>query len=122
MVVSRAFDREEGIDTLEGRAAVRALKYQAENGAAAGDRTLELLDSMCNVLALSKGRSSAPGLGRICRQWAAVALSWDLYPRVRWIPGEKNPSDGSSRAHHAVSSGRRGSQSAAGGARGRPTF
>jgi hypothetical protein len=46
---------------------------------------------------LGKGRSSAHGLLRICRQSAAVQLACGIKLYLRWVPSEINFADGPSR-------------------------
>ena len=54
-------------------------------------------DSMAAILALTKGRSSQPGMLRVTRQWCALVLAFNLDPRLRWVPSERNPADAPSR-------------------------
>ena len=73
------------------------LKHFVRNLKNHGHRLLLLSDSMSAVMALSKGRSSAAGLTRICRQWAAYSLCCNVCVRCRWICSEWNPADAPSR-------------------------
>eukprot|EP00959_Pyramimonas_sp_CCMP1952_P165500 3459662-Pyramimonas_sp.AAC.1 len=47
--------------------------------------------------ASQKGRSSAGGVLRITRQWAAWCLAGGVQASVRWIPSERNVADAPSR-------------------------
>ena len=58
-------------------------------------------DSMAATLALTKGRSSQPGMLRVTRQWCALVLAFGLDPRLRWVPSERNPADAPSRRYIA---------------------
>ena len=60
-------------------------------------RILVFTDSLVALGAASKGRSSSPPLLRLCRQLAAVCLTYGIIFRYRYIASEVNPSDGPSR-------------------------
>eukprot|EP00973_Karenia_brevis_P020878 2869170-Karenia_brevis.AAC.1 len=60
---------------------------------------------MVGTLALTKGRSSAPGLVRPIRQACAVLLRTDVTPHLRWTPSELNPGDAPSRGHRIEKGG-----------------
>eukprot|EP00972_Heterocapsa_arctica_P089388 13178670-Heterocapsa_arctica.AAC.1 len=52
---------------------------------------------MAPILAVTKGRSSCPGMLRVCRQTSALVLATFMYPAWRWLPSEHNPGDAGSR-------------------------
>ena len=96
-VESRAWDRQEHIVTLEGRALVWAVQHLARSVNNHEKRHLLLSDSMSCVLALTKGRGGSSGMNRICRQIAALSLACDFQLHYRWCPSELNPADKPSR-------------------------
>ena len=89
--------RAESIPVLEGRAAFWGLRHHCRKLANHNKKVLLLTDSMSAILAFGKGRSSAIGLGSICRRWSAFSLACNISPKVRWIASERNPADGPSR-------------------------
>ena len=62
-----------------------------------GRNLLLLSDAMAPILAISKGRSSAKGMMRVCRRVAALALACNASLHIRWIASERNPADSPSR-------------------------
>ena len=96
-VESRAWDRQEHIVTLEGRALVWAVQHLARSVNNHEKRHLLLSDSMSCVLALTKGRGGSSGMNRICRQIEALSLACDFQLHYRWCPSELNPADKPSR-------------------------
>ena len=58
-----------------------------------GRNLLLLSDAMAPILAISKGRSSARGMMRVCRRIAALALACNASLHIRWIASERNPAD-----------------------------
>ncbi|CAK0886276.1 unnamed protein product, partial [Prorocentrum cordatum] len=94
---SGGWERSESIATLEGRSLVHALRYDLRDSHAVGRRILLLTDSMTATLALGKGRSSAPGMMRVARQFAAWCLAGGVVASVRWLPSERNHADAPSR-------------------------
>lgn len=97
-VESRKWNRAEAMPVLEGRVLVWSVRHIARKIGNHGMRHLIINDSLAPVLSLSKGRSSTPGMCRVCRQWASTCLTADLYAAVRWLPSERNPADNASRA------------------------
>ena len=55
------------------------------------------MNSMAAMGIICKGRSSSPPLLLFSRQAAAISLVFGIFPMVRNIPSEVNPSDGPSR-------------------------
>ncbi|CAK0870540.1 unnamed protein product, partial [Prorocentrum cordatum] len=96
-VRSQALDRPESIPVLGTRAAQWGLRHVLRNSQTWHKRVLILSDSMSAVLALSKGRTSAPGMLRVVRRWAALALVSGCSVYLRWISSEENPADAHSR-------------------------
>ena len=60
-------------------------------------RLVSLLDSNVSRCALSKGRSSAKGLGQVCCRIAALEVGFGLYPAYPYCPTRLMPADGPSR-------------------------
>ena len=92
------WERSESIPVLEGRAIVWAAQHLVRSQKNHGRRHLILTDSMSASLAIAKGRSSARGLNRVCRQIAALEFASGTYFTTRWIASELNPADLPSRA------------------------
>lgn len=93
------WERHEPIPILEGRCIVWLLQHLSRSQKNLHKKHLVLCDSMSVVLALCKGRSSAPAMNRICRQVAALELITGMHVHLRWLPSELNPADLPSRAH-----------------------
>ena len=91
------WEREESIPVLEGRALVWLGQHLARSRRQHGKKHLVLTDSMSAILALSKGRSSAGVMNRVCRQHAALMFATGMYFGLRWVPSELNPADRPSR-------------------------
>jgi hypothetical protein len=62
-----------------------------------GKKVLVLSDSSAALGATMKGRSSVYPLLRQCRVLAAIGLALGIRISVRWVPSERNASDGPSR-------------------------
>ena len=75
IISSGKWKRKEDISTLEGRTLVHGLKHLTRKVANFGGRFLIFSDSMAATLALTKGRSSQPGMLRVTRQWCALVLA-----------------------------------------------
>ena len=97
LVCSAPWRRPESQAILEGRAAVVSLKHLVRSENNFGKRLVMLGDALGSLLALSKGRSSAPGMLRVTRQAAALVLASACYVSYRWLPSDHNPADGASR-------------------------
>ncbi|CAK0839605.1 unnamed protein product, partial [Prorocentrum cordatum] len=97
VVSSGGWARSEKIIVLEGRALVHSLRHALRDSKSFGKRILFLCDSMGLVCAMEKGRSSAGGVLRVARQWAAWCLAGAVQASVRWIPSERNVADAPSR-------------------------
>ena len=95
--LSRPWAFKEHISALESRAALAGLQYTLSKPYAVRHTHISLIDNMTVVLALSKGRSSCPGLSAVCRRWAARLLACDGQAISRRIASEANPSDEPSR-------------------------
>ena len=94
---SRPWQRQEHITALEARSITWSVRHVCKGWKSFGQKFLIVTDSMVNALALGKGRSSAPGLSRPVRQWAAVCLRRNVVAILRWLPSELNYSDWGSR-------------------------
>ena len=71
-------------------AVVRALSCR-------GRGLLMLCDNMPVVLAVAKGRSSAPAVNQTIRQLTSLSILCDVSVAVRWLASEQNSADGPSR-------------------------
>jgi hypothetical protein len=96
-IVSAFWRRPEHINVLELRAVHAALRWCLSRPSALGSRLLMFSDSSVVVGAVSKGRSSSPGLLRVLRTIAAHVLASGTSLTVRWLPSAANPADGPSR-------------------------
>ena len=102
MLLSCKWQRPEHIIALEGRSLVFSLRHVSRPRSCMHQRFLLLSDSMVNILGLSKGRTSARGLLRPCRQFCGIALRRDAQPQLRWLPSELNVADPPSRNHRFI--------------------
>jgi hypothetical protein len=91
------WETQEHINVQEARTVVSLMRHLARTSQAWGSRVLVLTDSMVTLGCLSKGRSSASPLLRLCRMTAAITLSLRIRLLLRYIPSEMNPADGPSR-------------------------
>ena len=87
----------EHTNVQETRCVVGLLRHLSRSSRAWGKRYLIFVDSMVALGALSKGRSSAPALLRLCRQAAAVMLTFGIRGMFRYVASEINVADGPSR-------------------------
>ena len=85
------------INTLEGRAVLHLLRWILRAPLRHGRRVINLVDSKVVLGALTKGRSSAGPLGRICRQSAALVLGGNLQLHFIYVHTHSNPADDPSR-------------------------
>ncbi|CAK0789849.1 unnamed protein product, partial [Prorocentrum cordatum] len=81
----------------EARAIAFGVKHICRSTKAFDCHHLLLSDSLSSVLALGKGRSSAPGVSGALRSVAAHVAATGLRPSARWLPSEWNFADGPSR-------------------------
>ena len=91
------WSREEHNNVLEARGVVNVLRHLSRASTVWNKRVLIFTDSLVTLGALSKGRSSARQLLRVCRQAAAVQLGCRIRIYLRWVPSERNLADGPSR-------------------------
>ena len=91
------WQKTEHTNVQETRVIVGLLRHLARLSDCWNKRYLIFTDSMVALGCLSKGRSSAPALLRLCRQATAVILAFSLRPLLRYIPSELNIADGPSR-------------------------
>ena len=87
----------EGILTLEARAAVKALRRVALSRFGSQIRQLFLLDNMSVTLAFERSRSRQFGLLKQVRLFNAYCIGRGIQPSFRWIPSELNSADEPSR-------------------------
>ncbi len=73
------------------------IKHVSRDSKRHSKRLLCLSDSMCCVLAFSKGRCVSQALLRSCQRVASEVLAADLVVSWRWIPSEVNVADAGSR-------------------------
>ena len=73
------------------------IKHVSRDSKRHSKRLLCLSDSMCCVLAFSKGRCVSQALLRSCQRVASEVLAADLAVSWRWIPSELNVADAGSR-------------------------
>ena len=97
MSVPLKSEHEERCGADEGRALVQAARHTMRTRDGLRRRHLYLCDNLSLVLAVGKGRSSAPNLNGTCRALASLALFTGSELVVRWVPSEVNPADGPSR-------------------------
>ncbi|CAK0804177.1 unnamed protein product, partial [Prorocentrum cordatum] len=82
---------------LEARSGVMALKHKLRSKRSFRKAHVMLNDAMAPILALAKGRSSAPALLAVCRQVACLLLASGSAAHWRWLPSEFNSADPASR-------------------------
>ncbi|CAK0790921.1 unnamed protein product, partial [Prorocentrum cordatum] len=82
---------------LEARSGVMALKHKLRSKRSFRKAHVMLNDAMAPILALAKGRSSAPALLAVCRQVACLLLASGSAAYWRWLPSEFNSADPASR-------------------------
>ena len=87
----------EHITNTEGRALLWSACHQLRNLKNHGKRNLFLVDNMSLCLAINRGRSSAPALKLITRQFGALSLATGARLVTRWSRSETNIADGPSR-------------------------
>ena len=82
---------------LELQSALQAIRHLGRSLKNWGHRVLLLTDSQVVLGALMKGRSSAGGILRGCRQACALLFGYSLTLICRYIPTDRNHADGPSR-------------------------
>ncbi len=85
------------INAKELSTAVDAVRWACRSARTRRCRLVLELDSAVAVSVLRKGRSSRPGLRRLCRRLAAVSLAEQVAVEARWIPTTRNMADQPSR-------------------------
>ena len=85
------------INVLECEAALMALRWRARSVSRQGRVFLHLLDSMVNIGALSKHRSSSRMLNRVVRAFSVLELAMDARGVFGFTSSAKNPADAPSR-------------------------
>ena len=97
MLYKGLWRRTEHTNIQEARCVVGLLRHGARTRSLWDKRFLIMVDSLVALGALAKGRSSSRPLLRLCRQAAAVVLTYGMMPLYRYIASEVNPADGPSR-------------------------
>ena len=87
----------EHIGMKEARVALSSLKRTARVASLAGLKKLTLSDNLPVVLCFEKGRSSRPGLNRLCRVAGALQAGLGIRWRLRHIETKRNVADSPSR-------------------------
>lgn len=106
-------DVREHINIKECRVAVSALKRASRVRELMGHRKLTLSDNLATVAALSKGRSSAFKMNRLCRSAAAIQFGCGLVWSLRHVETKRNVADEPSRNFERRHRGQRASPCAA---------
>ena len=88
---------DEHIGIKEARVALSSLKRTARVFSLCGLRKLTISDNLPVVLAFEKGRSSRPGLNRLCRIAGALQAGTGIRWRLRHIETKRNAADAPSR-------------------------
>jgi hypothetical protein len=91
------WEKEEHINILESAAVVTAIRHKCRRTSAWGKRHLVMVDSQVALGALTKGRSSRPGVNLACRRLGALSLAHQIKLYMRWVPTKRNLADGPSR-------------------------
>ena len=92
----------DAIHLKEAHAILIAVKHVTRSRANHHRRFLSLSDSMCNVLCISKARSSNRRLLKYVQRISPEMLGAFVNLRLRWIPSEWNVCDAGSRAWEAL--------------------
>ncbi|CAK0805124.1 unnamed protein product [Prorocentrum cordatum] len=96
-VVRWRWEEKEHINLLEMRTGVAAARHSARTRASWGKRHLRITDSMVCLGGFSKGRSASRPILILCRRMAALDLGCGMREYWRWVPSDRNHSDGPSR-------------------------
>ena len=89
---------------LEARALVKSLERICHSRFGHDNHQLLLTDSLSMALAFDRARSRSYRVLQQLRKFAALALSRNVSPHVRWVPSELNSADEPSRATAAEKS------------------
>ena len=87
----------EHINMLEMRTGLASVRRSARTKSCWGRRHLRITDSMVCLGGFAKGRSASPPILILCRRMAALDLGCGMREYWRWVPSERNHSDGPSR-------------------------
>ncbi|CAK0856436.1 unnamed protein product [Prorocentrum cordatum] len=96
-IVRWRWEEKEHINLLEMRTGVAAARHSARTRASWGKRHLRITDSMVCLGGFSKGRSASRPILILCRRMAALDLGCGMREYWRWVPSDRNHSDGPSR-------------------------
>ena len=97
-------DSGQHINLKEALVALSSLKRTGRVASLVHSLKLTLCDNLAVVLAFEKGRSSSPGLNRLCRVAAAFQLGLDIQWRLRHVESSRNVADEPSRWFEKVRS------------------
>jgi hypothetical protein len=88
------------INLLEMRASLAALKWRIRTFPESHAIFFHLVDSLVNLAAIAKGRSSSRLLNGILRRYNALLLAANLHPLCGYLRSADNPADAPSRWLH----------------------
>ena len=97
LAVQIQWDFKAHINCLEASAVILGLGWALRSREVLKQRLPLAVDSQVIFFALSKGRSSAPGINIYCRRVAALCLAGQIRLLPLWVRSEYNPADGPSR-------------------------
>jgi hypothetical protein len=83
----------------EMRTGLACIRHAVRSKEGWGKRHLTIGDSLVTIGAFSKGRSSSPSVLHLCRRMCALVVAFGLRLVWRWIPTDRNLSDGPSRGY-----------------------
>ena len=81
----------------EARAVVKMIEGLVQSDWCHRRKVISLQDNRPTAGALTKGRSTAPALNRLCRQKAALGLASQIQVLLPWVESAKMPADSLSR-------------------------
>ncbi|CAK0850701.1 unnamed protein product [Prorocentrum cordatum] len=96
-VVRWRWEEKEHTNLLEMRTGVAAARHSARSRASWGRKHLRITDSMVCLGGFRKGRSASRPILILCRRMAALDLGCGMREYWRWVPSDRNHSDGPSR-------------------------
>ena len=97
VLMGRWSDTKEHITLKEGRTLVLAARRLTRSSNSRGKRHLILVDNLALAMCSCKGRATNYSMLRVTQQLGALSLAGGFSLRLRWVPSERNPSDGPSR-------------------------
>ena len=97
LAVQTQWDFKAHINCLEAVSVLLGLRWTLRNRESLNKRLPLAVDNQFIFFALSKGRSSAPGINIYCRRIAALCLAGQIRLLPVWVRSEYNPADAPSR-------------------------